>query len=822
MKTILKDISNLLTHWIKTSNLRVLVVLFSSIALWSQEVKVLEESNNQPIAGVAIYNLEKTTYVITDESGKADISKFQVNEVLYFQNFLFKKKAVLKSDLAGLNYTVFLKGNVEDLNQIVVSASKFAQEKRDVPQKIVSIDAEAIAFSTPQTSADLLENSGNVFIQKSQLGGGSPMIRGFSTNRLLITVDGVRMNNAIFRGGNLQNVISIDPFSVQKTEITLGAGSVVYGSDAIGGVMSFYTWKPQLSYKEELYFKSNATVRYSSANTELTGHFDLNFGLKKWAFYTSVSFSDFDDLKMGTFGPEDYLRYNFVKRENGMDVVVANPDPEVQVPTGYNQINLMQKAHFEPSDHLKFDFGIYYTSTSDFPRYDRLLRTNGDGDFVSAEWDYGPQQWLMVNTQLTKTSSSSNLYDQMQANLAFQNFKESRRDRDFQSDIRTVRAEQVEALSFNLDLEKLLSPKTNLYYGLEYIYNSIGSEGFNLNINTGQKEPTVTRYPDGSNWQSVAAYTSIKYKPNPEFIIQSGLRYNHVYSTASFVENNTFLNLPFNEADLNSGALTASAGLSWLPSDIMQWKLNFSTAFRAPNIDDIGKVFDSEPGAVVVPNNDLKSEYAYGGELGLKLNFSDRLVLDLGTYYTFLDNALVRRDFTLNGQDQIIYDGELSQVQAIQNASKAWLYGFEIAALFRLTDELSLLTQYNIIDGIEEDEDGIEVPIRHVAPDFGRTHLKWKRNTFELDFFAEYNSELSFDELAPSEKAKPFIYARDKNANPYSPSWYTLNFRSSYQVTPAFLVVASIENITNQRYRPYSSGIAAAGANFILALSYSL
>jgi hemoglobin/transferrin/lactoferrin receptor protein len=80
----------------------------------------------------------------------------------------------------------------------VISASKFKQEKRDVPQKIVTIAAEAIAFANPQTSADLLENSGNVFIQKSQLGGGSPMIRGFSTNRLLITVDGVRMNNAIF------------------------------------------------------------------------------------------------------------------------------------------------------------------------------------------------------------------------------------------------------------------------------------------------------------------------------------------------------------------------------------------------------------------------------------------------------------------------------------------------------------------------------------------------------------------------------------------------------------------------------------------------
>jgi len=785
----------------------------------AQQVTVLEASSNRPIAGVAIYNISKESYVYTDERGMADLKAFKEDEVLYFQNFLFKKKAVLKSDLKAQNYTVYLKGTIEDLNQIVISASKFEQEKRDIPQKVVTIDAEAISFANPQTSADLLENSGNVFIQKSQLGGGSPMIRGFSTNRLLITIDGVRMNNAIFRGGNLQNVISIDPFAVQKTEITLGAGSVVYGSDAIGGVMSFYSWKPQLSYKDELYVKANATARYSSANNEATGHLDVNFGLKKWAFYTSVSFSDFDDLRMGSNGPDAYVRNEYVIRQNGTDVVVTNPDPEVQVPTGYQQINLMQKARFEPSDDVALDLGLYYTATSDYPRYDRLLRKR-NGQFASAEWNYGPQKWFMANAQLTKTSSQSQLYDQLQMTVAFQNFKESREDRDFQSDIRTVRSENVDALSFNTDLEKRLSPRTNLYYGLEYIYNKIGSDGYDLNIISQETEATVTRYPNGSNWQSLAAYTSIKYKPHPELTIQSGIRYNHVLSRSNFSENNEFLNLPFETANLNSGALTGSAGLSWLPNDLMQWQFNVSTAFRAPNIDDIGKVFDSEPGAVVVPNNDLKAEYAYGADMGLKLNFSERLILDFGAYYTFLDNALVRRNFTLNGEDEIMYDGELSQVQAIQNASQAWLYGFEIGALFKFSEEWSLLTQYNIINGEEEDASGAVVPVRHVAPNFGNTHLIWKKERFELDLFAVYHAELSFDELAPSEKSKPFIYAQDANGNPYAPSWYTLNVRSSYQLTPQLLLVASLENLSNQRYRPYSSGIAGPGRNLILSLNY--
>src|SRR5210317_41068 len=174
-----------------------------------------------------------------------------------------------------------------------MSVSKWEQQQKDVPQKIIGINAQNIAFNQPQTAADLLQQSGNVYVQKSQLGGGSPMIRGFAANRLLLSVDGVRMNNAIFRGGNLQNVIALDPFSIENTEVTLGSGSVIYGSDAIGGVMSFYTQSPKLSYSDSLQFRSNAVVRYSSANNENTGHFDFNLGFKKWAFITNATYSNF-------------------------------------------------------------------------------------------------------------------------------------------------------------------------------------------------------------------------------------------------------------------------------------------------------------------------------------------------------------------------------------------------------------------------------------------------------------------------------------------------------------------------------------------------
>ena len=795
-------------------------ILFTAF-VWSQKVKIVDRDSNLPIPGVAVFNQAKTVFATSDIDGIVRLDDFDVSETLNFQHLFHVALTISKAEIQNNKNLVYMSPKTEGLNQIVVSASKFEQNKRDIPQKIINISAKEIAFSNPQTSADLLESSGNIYIQKSQLGGGSPMIRGFSTNRLLITVDGVRMNNAIFRGGNLQNVISIDPFTIQNTEVTLGAGSVVYGSDAIGGVMGFYTKKPQLSYSDSLFLKTNASVRYATANKEKTGHIDVNFGFKKWAFLSSVSYTDFDDLRMGSHGPDDYLRPEYVSVLDGIDTVVTNSNPLVQVPTGYDQINLLQKARYESSDDLSFDLGLYYSTTSDYSRYDRLLRYRGD-QLRSAEWNYGPQRWFMGNLQLTKLSSSSNLYDKLQGTIAYQNFQESRMDRDFGSDIRNVREDAVDALSANLDLEKQLGAKTELFYGAEYVYNKVTSTGDEENLATNQSAETVSRYPNGSDWQSMALYSSIKYKANPKFVFQGGVRYNHVVVHADFTENNVYLNLPFENTDINAGAFTGTAGISWLPNEIMEWKFNISSAFRAPNIDDVGKVFDSEPGSVVVPNNNLKPEYAYGGELGLKLNFDTLFAVDVATYYTHLKDALVRRDFTLNGESDILYDGELSTVQAIQNAAKSKIYGFEVGIQLKFNKNTKLTSQYNVISGMEEDDNGDENPLRHAAPNFGNTHLVWEHSKFQIDAFATYNNELSFNQLAPSETEKEYIYALDGNGNPYSPSWYTLNLRTQYKITEEATVVASLENITDQRYRPYSSGISAPGRNLILSLRYSL
>ncbi|MBV1923133.1 MAG: TonB-dependent receptor plug domain-containing protein, partial [Flavobacteriaceae bacterium] len=268
--------------------LLLLLLLVPCLSVFSQNIQVVEKDSRTPIAGVAVYNTNKDKSGITDFDGYVDISKFSENEEITFQHISHSLLMIIKSEIQLNGNIVTLGSDANTLEEIVLSVAKFEQSKKDIPQKINSITSEDITFRNPQTSADLLKSSGSVFIQKSQLGGGSPLIRGFSTNRLLIAVDGIRFNTAIFRGGNVQNVISIDPFSIERTEVVLGPGSVVYGSDAMGGVMNFYTKKPKFSFVEGVSFSGNATARYASASNEKTGHIDFNIGLKEWSFLTSA------------------------------------------------------------------------------------------------------------------------------------------------------------------------------------------------------------------------------------------------------------------------------------------------------------------------------------------------------------------------------------------------------------------------------------------------------------------------------------------------------------------------------------------------------
>jgi hemoglobin/transferrin/lactoferrin receptor protein len=205
----------------------------------------------------------------------------------------------------------------------------------------------------------------------------------------------------------------------------------------------------------------------------------------------------------------------------------------------------MQKARYVPNEFWDFNLNLLYSNTSNFDRYDRLTQRDDEGALRSAEWFYGPQEWLMTNFQVNHEGNGVT-FDRMQATVAYQHFKESRNDRRFGSTQLRTRTERVNALSTALDFTKGIGQGRNkIFYGVEYVVNHVNSNGSLRDINTGDFEATDTRYPDGSNWSSAAAYVSGQFTLNDKLNLISGLRYNHIFTFTDFIGNNVFFDFPF-------------------------------------------------------------------------------------------------------------------------------------------------------------------------------------------------------------------------------------------------------------------------------------
>jgi hemoglobin/transferrin/lactoferrin receptor protein len=796
--------------------------LFGVLAfpLYSQRLTVSNKTTLQPLANVAIYRAPTRPApprqaIWTNQAGEADLSGFAPSDTLVFQATGYQPLERLLSQLAAGGYQAVLTEKTYSLEEVVVAASKFEEKRTDVAQQTKVLGGSTLAFMNQPTTAEVLQQSGYVAVQKSQQGGGSPVLRGFEANKVLLVVDGVRMNNAIYRGGHLQNVITLDNAIFEKAEILFGPGSVVYGSDALGGVVHFYTKDPVLTDStRQITGGGNAFVRYASANGEKTGHLDVHAGWRKIGFLTSVTLSDFGDLRqgrrrnaaMGSLG----LRNFYVTRMGDRDTVLANPDPHVQMPSGYRQYDFMQKVLFRPGRQVSHTLNFQYSTSSDVPRYDRLTDPGKDVPFRSAEWYYGPQKRLFASYKLDLRSGLP-FYDHIRVIAGYQQLEESRINRNFSAAERNHRIEQVNVFTFTADLSKRLG-RHGLRYGAEWNNNSVDSRAFTENVFTGATGPLDTRYPDGgSRMQTLAAYLTHTWEVNNQWIFTGGLRYSHVTLGARFREK-AFFPFPFDEVTQQHGALNGNVGLVFQPGRDWRFALVGSSGFRAPNVDDLSKVFESRPGNLVVPNPNLQPEYLYNAELSAGKAIAQRIHLEATGYYALYHNAIVVQPFRLNGQEQVLYNGELSRVTANVNARQAYTTGFSLGMSADLTGSLSLTGTLNYTYGRIR-TDSTAYPLDHIPPLYGKTGLAVKLRRFGGEFFVLYSGWKRMEDY----------YRNGEDNEQYAtlagmPAWYTLNCRASFQVNAYLALQAAVENGLDRNYRVFASGISAPGRNFIITL----
>jgi len=810
--------------------MRVFTVLafFIFYSMSAQIITVLDEESEFPIVNVTVVNEDNSKHKISDKKGYIDLSDFEDNEILSFKHVTYIEYEILKRQLT--TNKVYLRSTSHHLKEVFLSTSKSKETRKRIAEQIDVFSIQDIQRLSPQTSADMLAEIPGIKVQKSQFGGGSPVLRGMEANRVLLVVDGVRMNNAIYRKGHLQNSISVSPNMLDRTEVIFGPSSVIYGSDALGGVIHYYTRKPSVSDKTSV--NISFLDRYSTVNNEFTSQAGVELSFKKIASFTSVSYSNFGDLKMGkkrnhsfdTWGKvfEYSNNTNTYYNENP----VKNSNPNLQKNTGYSQTDVLQKFYIPLSKKTDLNVNLQYSRSSDIPRFDRLIETR-DGELRFAEWYYGPQQRFLASAQL-EINPEKSWVDNGSITLAYQNIKESRVNRKFGSLNRTIRKENVDVLSINADFSVPLTKAKDrvLSYGAELTHNNVTSNPKGRTIAVSGSQITgfsdtfavQSRYADGgSTYTTTAAYVNYRQDISKKSTLNSGIRFTNAHLTAKWIDE-TFFTLPDNDITVNNASVSATLGYVFKP--IESWQLNgvLSTGFRSPNLDDLGKVREKS-GNVTVPNIDLGPEYAYNAELGILKHFNEKkFYVGATVYYTLLDNYITREAFNLNGETTMIYDGEEANIMANVNKKNAFIFGGTLDIKGTITDHLSTRGSLTYIKGKAYTTNE---PLSSIPPLFGLVEFTHEKGRLRLGLDIKFNGRKRPEDYNITEGIDRFEYTpylAESDSYYGTPSWSTLNFKSKYKLTKNIDVLINVDNIFDTHYKEFASGISAPGRNFSFTL----
>jgi len=730
----------------------------------------------------------------------------------------------------------------KELIEIVVSGNKFAEKKKNIVQKIDIISSSYIKKANAQNMGDLLMSTGNVFVQKSQQGGSSPVIRGFEASRVLFVVDGVRMNNLIYRSGHLQNIITVDQNILESAELLQGPSSTLFGSDALGGAVHMISKQPILSKEnKKTKISANFLSRYSSANAEKTNHVDVSVGWKKFGLLTSITRSDFGDSKIGKRDMKGFegfgTRPSYIQPFNGTtgDTIVKNSNDRIQRFSGYTQTDFTQKLLYKPNANTSHGLNIQYSTSSDVPRYDRLQDTMA-GLLRYASWYYGPQK----RSLFAYTFSANNIkgfFKEYNATLSYQSIEESRITREYKRyDRFDKRIEQVGVTGLTIDARKKLK-EDEITAGIDMQLNDLRSTASRTNLLTNAILPLDSRYPDGKNrMNNFGVYTQHIHKfKGQKWILNEGLRIQYIALQSNII-NNSFFALPVTNIVQKNTAITGNIGMVYMPSTSTRIKFGYASGFRAPNIDDLAKIFESSTSAkqVVVPNANLKPEFTHGFDAELVKALGKAVEFEVGAFYTNFTNAIIKAPFRLNGKDSMMYNGVQSQVLASQNVNQAYILGGNVRLSIKAGKNWKFNSTFNFTKGrfrtdatkstqvyqLQPNGNYALVqskvstkPLDHIPPAFGKMSIGYDNQKLYAELNMLFNGWKKLDQYnADGEDNAQYATAKG------TPAWQTINLKTGLQVHQRLGIHAGIENIFDLNYRYFASGFSAPGRNYIVSL----
>ena len=809
------------------------------VNLHGQNIRVLDAVTGYPIEGVVAYDQQMKNNATSDADGQMDLAVFTPEDEVYFEHIGYESMLAVVSEVQLLTL-VFLQPDTQRLHEIVLSVSRTTDEKKRVSKQVAILADRDISAVVPNTSAELLREAPGIRVQRSQGGGGSPVIRGFEANRILLVVDGVRMNNAIYRSGHLHNAISVDPYSLSRVEVVYGPSSVGYGSDALGGVVHYFTKEPRVGDAQAWrFFVANS---YDTRHGHSINHIDLTHSSDRWASLTSVSYSSFGDLYMGRQRNHRYPNWGLVpeistnSRFTFQEQPKSNPDPNRQLQTGYDQIDLMQKLVFQADAENKWVLNFQYSKSSDIPRFDKLTERTA-GELRYATWFYGPQKRLLISPKYSFTTDKKWLREGV-ITLAYQQIEESRVQRKFGSLFRENQIENLDVLSVNADFNVGFGPTRKLAYGFEMTHNALTSVGYRQRLVVNGSDiigltddtPIPSRYPSkGGNYTTLAAYVDSKWNLNEKSTLNIGGRMTNTRLKAEWSEQ-ALIDRRLGKTTNKSNALTMSLGYVYRPNDAWEFRSVLASGFRAPNIDDMGKIREKQ-GKLTVPNPNLKPEYAYTADLGISRYFDQRTsFVQANLFYTILSNYIARQPYQMPFDTSsesfatITHSGDELETWANTNVGEATLRGASLQWQTTLLKDIHYGGHVNYTHG-ETRRD--KIPVASILPWQGRQYLSLKKDGLQgqLSFvFAGKKHPDSYSNGGEDGLEETPIVERSAPTGEIeyagTPSWHRFDFRLTYNINRKTKVGADLHNLFDVHYKEFASGISAPGRSLRLRLQY--
>lgn len=660
----------------------------------------------------------------------------------------------------------------EPVETIVVTATRTAVEAFDVPTAVTVVGREDIERTSLQVLPALLQGRAGVFVQQTTAGQAIPIIRGLKGSEVLHLVDGMRLNNAIFRNSPNQYTALLDPFNVESIEVVRGPSSTLYGGDAMGGVVHVRTPVPQFD-GEQWSSRADADARYASAERAVQTHVSLDAGRREVAFNGRFGFQDAGDRVAG--------------------------GGETLEPTDYRSWAGSSKLVLRPDERQELLLDVQFLRQPKTPRYDEVVAGFGQTEPSSDVFFFEPNERLFGHARY-RLALATPLFDALELHAAHQRIRDDRRSRDFGDTIeqRERNASHLTGVTAQASLAQL--DFADLVYGIEVYHDRVTSRRTDRDIVTGDRARGLARFPDDSTMLSVAAYGQETIRIGERLQLVVGGRYSHYDVDIAAADRGVGTELDFDD-------VTGNLGAAYALTDSLKLVSNFGRGFRPPNVFDLGTLGPRPGNRYNVPNADLDPETVLTWDFGLKLLDGRWRAEAIGFVSDYRDKitTVLTGDVTADGR----------AVVQNRNVARVRLYGVELDARFFQTEKLEWYATLNYTQGDEKDQDGPTEPADRIPPLNGRVGGLYR---FSKVWWTEalVRFAASQDRLSLRDRDDPRIDPRGTDG------WAIVSWRAGWAPSDGIRLELEIANLLDERYREHGSGVDAPGigANLSLHVAY--